>query len=156
MELARDRDVVLFPVRPRSQESPAGSDPGLRVVGPGRRELGYQRRVTELQRDLSSTRTEVCVLDERVAARERELELAVKIERGSQRRLDRLETSLATAQQQQSRLVLALGALQRENEDLRARLAAPERPRVGPRAQREPGRSRGLLARLFSRSASGA
>src|SRR5690349_11729320 len=96
----------------------------LRIVGPGRRERAYQERVGSL---------------------ERELEAASLVERGSARRLDRMERKLDAVreaaldlEQKEKRLILALGALQRENELLRERLAlALPAPR------------RSLLARLL-------
>ena len=108
--------------------SPAPRGPQvLRVVGPGRRERAYQ---------------------ERVAGLERELDAAALVERGSSRRLDRMERKLDAVreaaldlEQKEKRLILALGALQRENEILREKLALAL-----------PARRRSLLARLFARA----
>ena len=102
--------------------------PVPRVVGPGRRERAYLARVAGL---------------------ERELETLSLVERGSARRLDRMERKLAATreaalavEQQEKRLILALGALQRENEILREKLAL----------QLAPPKKRGLLAKLLHRS----
>ena len=87
-----------------------------RVVGPGRRERTYVARIAALE-------AEIAVLE--------------VVERGSSKRLDRME-------QKEHRLILALGALQKENEMLRERLA----PALPPaRAER-----RSWLARLLSRA----
>jgi hypothetical protein len=105
--------------------------PVPRIVGPGRRERAYLAQVTALQG---------------------ELEMLSLVERGSARRLDRMERKLAatreaalaaqlTTGQQEKRLILALGALQRENEILREKLAL----------QLAPPKKRGLLAKLLHR-----
>ena len=101
--------------------------PVPRVVGPGRRERAYLARV---------------------AALEGELETLSLVERGSARRLDRMEKKLAATreaalavEQQEKRLILALGALQRENEILREKLAL----------QLAPPKKRSVLARLLGR-----
>jgi len=124
--------VVLVP-------SPRGPPP--RIVGPGRREREYLAKVA----GLAAT----------VAERERALEAAALVERGSARRLDRMEKKLeavrevvALQEQKEHRLILALGALQRENEMLREKIAlgsAERRNRALP-----PRRS--FLARLFHRA----
>jgi len=92
--------------------------PELRVVGPGRRERAYLARVAGLEGEL--------------VRRTRELELSALVERGATRAADRLERELAARLRDrraleavQKRLILALGALQRENELLRAELALP-------------------------------
>jgi hypothetical protein len=117
--------VVLFP-------PPARVFP--RVVGPGRREREYI---------------------EKLAERQRVLDAAALVERGSARRLDRMERKLEAvreaalaAGQRENRLILALGALQRENEMLREKLAlrAGERRRLALPAKRS------FLARLFERA----
>ena len=106
--------------------------PAPRVVGPGRRERAYLARVASL---------------------EREIETVSLVERGSARRLDRMERKLAAtreaalaahaaAEQREKRLILALGALQRESEILREKLAL---------ALPAPAR-RGFVARLLRRS----
>ena len=172
----RERDVVLDPLpRPRRavERTTAGRSrsrgAALRVVGPGRRERAYQQELVEARREREAARSEARVLAERASARERELALAERVERGSQRRLDRLEDALATAEQREKRLALTLGALQRETELLRARLAgAPALaanlvPALVPNrralpAGRSPGSAprteprRGWLARLLGRA----
>jgi len=107
----------------------------LRAVGPGRRERVYLARV---------------------AALEAELEAAALVERGAGRRLDRMERKLhalreatTALEQKEHRLILALGALQRENEMLREKLALSggARKALPPRAPR-----RSWLARVFRRA----
>ena len=125
---------VLHPARPRR-------------VGPGRIERGWEER-------LRTSEARARRGDELLAGRERELELARRLERGAQRRLDRQEAALAEerarverAGQRERRLILALGALQRENELLRERLelAAAPAPRLpAPRASASVGWSRWL------------
>jgi hypothetical protein len=105
--------------------------PAPRVVGPGRKERAYLARLAGL---------------------ERELEAASLVERGSARRLDRMERKLEAVreaaralEQKEHRLILALGAMQRENELLRERLVlalAPPKPAE---------RKRTWLGRLLSR-----
>ena len=127
--------------------------PAPRVVGPGRRERAYLERIAEL--------------DAAVRARESELAAAGLVERGSTRRLDRMERKLdavreaaVAVEQREKRLILALGALQRENELLRERTrelesgSASSRARAlpAPAGAREPRMKRSLLARLFRRS----
>jgi hypothetical protein len=99
----------------------AGEARALKVVGPGRRERGW--------------REEVGRLDRRLEQAGRELETARLVERGSQRLLDRVEEELVRERgelgrlrQAQARLVLAMGALQRENEALRGRVALLDAP----------------------------
>ena len=103
----------------------------LKLVGPGRKERAYLAQV---------------------AALEREVETIGLVERGSARRLDRMERKLAATreaalvaqrdgEQKEKRLILALGALQRENELLREKLAL----------QLPPPKRRGLLSRLLLR-----
>ena len=99
----------------------------LKLVGPGRKERAYLAKVAEL---------------------EREIETIGLVERGSARRLDRMERKLAATreaalvlEQKEKRLILALGALQRENELLREKLAL----------QLTAPQPRGLLSRLLRR-----
>lgn len=110
---------------------PAGSG-GARVIGPGRRERMYQRRVSELEGEVDRRATALATL-------RRELEVTELVERGTGRLADRLEERLDGARQQANRLLVTLGALQRENEALRgeletaqgrlARISAPAPPR---------------------------
>jgi hypothetical protein len=112
------------------QGTPAGARVArmeLKLVGPGRKERAYLGRVAEL---------------------EREIETISLVERGSARRLDRMEKKLAATreaalalEQQEKRLILALGALQRENEILREKLAL----------QLQAPKRRGFVARLLGR-----
>jgi chromosome segregation ATPase len=95
-----------------------------RVVGPGRRERSYLERIETLQVQRAS--------DERRLARlAGELEASERVERGCQKHIDRLEKRLddersrtREAEAVQKRLLVALGAVQRENELLREQLAA--------------------------------
>jgi hypothetical protein len=117
--------------------------PPPRVVGPGRRERQYQQRVAALERDvelraqeLALRAQEVALRDQELALRTRELEVSALVERGAVRAATKLEHKLADAgaaaeklQQAQNRLLVALGALQRENELLRDRLALATAPR---------------------------
>jgi hypothetical protein len=118
--------VEIFPV-------PRGAPP--RIVGPGRREKEYLARVAGL---------------------ETALDAAALVERGSSRRLDRMDRKLDMVgevvelqQKKEHRLILALGALQRENEMLREKLALGSPARI-PKALPAPKRS--FLARLFRRA----
>ena len=95
----------------------------VRVVGPGRRERAYLEKLARLESDL-------CANEAARVALARSLETAALIERGSTRRLDRLEREVEDGEerrraleQEEHRLILALGALQRENEILREKLA---------------------------------
>lgn len=133
-------------------ESSARGPGATRRVGPGRIERGYLARIEGLE---TARRAE----DERRRALELglerargELELAGRLERGLQRLLDRQEERLELSAQREKRLALALGAVQRENELLRARLelvaAAPPVPL--PRLTTR-GAPRGWWSRLFDR-----
>jgi hypothetical protein len=101
-----------------------------RPIGPGRIERGYQRRIAELERAVSEA-GELCSAAQldlassqgQILGLRGELEVAARLERGLQRHADKLEQRLETAEQREKRLVLALGALQKENELLRERLA---------------------------------
>ena len=55
-----------------------------RVVGPGRRERGYLQRLDRLQGQLQST-------GEEQRQTQRELDTSVRLERGCQRLIDRME-----------------------------------------------------------------
>jgi len=104
--------------------------PQARRVGPGRIELGYQRRIEELARAATeegalrrAAERELDSAQGRLQGAERALDTAARLERGLQRLADRLEDRLETAAQREKRLILALGSLQKENELLRERLA---------------------------------
>lgn len=114
-----------------------------KVVGPGRRERAYQRRIVEL--GLGEAQAKAAA--ERLA---RELAVAEKVERGTQRRIDRLEDSverereaLQRSEEAQKRLLLALGAVQRENELLRERVLALQAA-AAPRLEAPPAPAKGL------------
>ncbi|MFT5050115.1 MAG: hypothetical protein ACI8QZ_001509 [Chlamydiales bacterium] len=111
-----------------------------RIVGPGRLERQYITRITDLQRTV---------------------ETAELVERGSSRLLDRTErdlernrAALSGERQQKSRLLVGMGALQRENESLRARVlqlqgGAPEVAALSGRARRRRVPQQGLWARVL-------
>lgn len=118
--------VVIVPHR-----SPA------RVVGPGRRERAYLVRVADLEAALGEA-------EATRSAQARALELAALVDRGAARRMDKLEGALGEQRrevqalnQRENRWILALGALQRENELLRERFALASRPALlgRPRAR---------------------
>lgn len=117
-----------------------------RVVGPGRRERGYQRRIAGLESEREAAGRARDTL-------QAEMEVALLVERGAHRLLDRLERSLeqekvelGEVRSQGHRLMVALGALQRENRALRSALQQ-ERARVlGPPRRTSRG---GLLGRLW-------
>ena len=124
---------------------------GPRVVGPGRRERTYQDRIAGLE-------TEHEAASQSQAALEAQVEMARLVERGTSRLVDRLERSLEQGQaelgevrSQGHRMMVALGALQRENRALRSELERVQldgdRVRVLEEARRT---SRGgLLGRLW-------
>jgi hypothetical protein len=114
-----------------------------KVVGPGRREREYQQRIAALARQEAQAREAA----ERLA---RELAVAEKVERGTQRRIDRLEDTVGRereafqrSEEAQKRLLLALGAVQRENELLRERVLALQAAST-PRLEAPGQRARGL------------
>lgn len=170
----QEKIVELTPVAGGSLVQPRVQP---RVVGPGRRERGYLSRLTNLEERLSKEAEERRLI-------ERELDVSQRLERGCQRLIDRIEDRwtedrerLALAEGQQKRLILALGAVQRENELLRERLELgasrpeqlpehgadsepsgptepteprePQRPRGARRRTARPTARRGLFARLF-------
>lgn len=115
-----------------------------RRIGPGRIERDLRSRVERLGAAAESARAEASELAWRLERRERELETSQRLERGCQRLLDRWEErdrdraeALERSERAQKRLILALGALQRENELLHARIAASEGPGRGAAARRE-------------------
>ncbi len=110
-----------------------GSDSGgaapLRVVGPGRKERGYLQQIARLEQENHD--------------RGSALEAAALVERGTERYVDRLEERgkqdrerLQQVQAQGNRLLVTLGAMQRENERLRQDLQGMrgrlEAPTTGP------------------------
>lgn len=96
---------------PASQALPGG----LRAVGPGRLERGYQRQIVRLNRELEE-------LQEGLVSLEAHLETARLVERGTGRYLDRLEEERAREQAQAKRLLVLVGSLQSENERWRAKV----------------------------------
>ena len=101
---AQERVFVLPPARPR-------------VIGPGRREQGYREQILRLEAERQRADLERGRLAQ-------ELEWSARVERGSVRRSERLEGELRASEEAQKRLLLALGAVQRENELLRQKVAA--------------------------------
>ena len=111
-----------------------------RVVGPGRREQGYREQILRLEAERARAVAEQARLGE-------QLEWSGRVERGSQRRAERLEGELRASEEAQKRLLLALGAVQRENELLRQRVDALA---AAPVAQLEAGvRGRAKAPRSF-------
>ncbi len=105
------------------------------MVGPGRKERSYLAQIAALEGGLAD-------LDRRGAELEASLEVAQLLERGTGRLVDRLEASSAAARaaeeaarQQANRLLVALGALQAENEQIRGQLATAVRPQVAAPAR---------------------
>ncbi len=124
-------------VEERVYELPAARP---RVVGPGRREQGYREQILRLEAERA------CALAEQARLGE-QLEWSGRVERGSQRRAERLEGELRASEEAQKRLLLALGAVQRENELLRQRVDALA---AAPVAQLETGvRGRPKAPRSF-------
>lgn len=113
-----------------------------RVVGPGRRERNYLERLAHLEDLLQFERERQRILSG-------ELDISVRVERGAQRRLDRLEERLEQSQARERRLAALMGALQRDNELLRQKVLELEaRAAAALPASTEPAR-RGFWARLF-------
>src|SRR5262245_44167470 len=93
-----------------------------RVVGPGRRERAYQRRIAELEGEIvqeralqSDAQARLNTAEQELDSRSRELEVSQRIERGAQLRLDRIEERFDAAVTRERRLAALVGALQREN-----------------------------------------
>ncbi|MCC6407573.1 MAG: hypothetical protein IT453_10415 [Planctomycetes bacterium] len=134
----------LVPRPPEPELSTVELVPGLppRIVGPGRRERDYLKRVAHLEDLLQYER-------ERQRILERELDASVHVERGAQRRLDRLEERMEQSHARERRLAALMGALQRDNELLRQRVLELESAaQTLLPASTEPAR-RGFWARLF-------
>ena len=132
------RDFVLRPPGPREVaafDDPEPTDVGgreapiLRVIGPGRFERGYLTRLSGLSAELEMAREcERRQLDD-LRTGKAALEVSQRVERGCQRRIDRLEDrveertqALLESERQHKRLILALGVLQGENAVLRSKL----------------------------------
>ncbi len=120
-----------------------------RIVGPGRRERDYLKRVARLEDTLNYER-------ERQRTLQNQLDLSQRVERGAQRRLDRIEQRLEVSHQRERRIAVLLGALQRENELLQRRVIELETAAAllpAPRATR-PAPARGFWSRIFGGGAS--
>ena len=135
----------------------------LRVIGPGRFERGYLQRLAGLAGELEMVREDERRLANGLREGKAALEMSLRVERGCQRRMDRLELrleertqALLASERQHKRLLLALGSMQRENELLRAQLplTLAGRPQAAlsaaPGDRPAPARARlGLWQRLF-------
>ena len=149
------REFVLQPPRtqtvPGEEQQGAGpanpsGAPPLRVIGPGRFERGYLQRLSALAAEVEMARDRDRRFQESLREGKAALEVSQRVERGCQRRIDRLEgwleqrtQALLESERQQKRLALALGSMQREVELLRAQTApvltgaaAVARTHVGP------------------------
>jgi len=131
--IGAEGDVELTPERVAGSNSQQ-----LRIVGPGRRERAYRDSIAQLEQ----------VAREKQAA----LRAASLVERGTARFVDRLEREresdreqLQDMQAQGNRLLVALGAMQRENERLAEELRDARTRIAAPRAKG----LRGLLGRLL-------
>lgn len=110
--------------------------PRLRIIGPGRRERQYIENIEQLERE--------------ALVKDSALDAATLVERGTERYVDRIEQERAAdrerlqeVQAQGNRLLVAMGAMQKENERLvgelqRAtnRIAAAQTPGVLGRLRR--------------------
>jgi hypothetical protein len=169
-------ELSIVEIIPRARPTP------LRLVGPGRRERAYLEQAAALEQRLARSRSERRELEERARDFEARLALVSLLERGAERRLDRVEQELATRghelalrghelatsarelalrarelrekEQRENRLILALGALQNENQRLAAEIAklnglpAAPRPALGRGRERSTPERRGLRAWL--------
>lgn len=115
--------------------------PAARVVGPGRLERAYLQKIDSLCADVDAARERERTLAESLGVERSALEVSQRIERGCQRRIDRLEhrleertRELLQAERAQKRLALALGSVQREVELLRSQsaLLLAEAPKTRP------------------------
>ncbi len=126
----------------REYDLPALDRP--RVVGPGRFERGYLQRLSGLSAELEAARERESRLQQSLREEQAALEVSQRVEHGCQRRIDRLEGFLETrtqalleSERQQKRLALALGAMHKEVEMLRARVAPQQLGRGGEAASRD-------------------
>ena len=138
---------------------PFVSGTGPRVVGPGRRERGYLKRLEALSGLAERNHERARELERELRHSNRALETSQRVERGCQRRLDRMEqrlerreTELGEAHRAHKRLSLALGAVQREVELLRERLALAPQEQARALERGADKRPRGLWARLVERA----
>lgn len=137
--------------------------PRLRVIGPGRFERGYLQRLSGLAAEIEVFRERELRSNESLRHTTAALQVSRSVEHGCQRRLDRIETlleqrtqALLASERQQKRLVLTLGAMQRENVLLRSQLAlaAPHSVPIGLEAGAHPRPAKarpriGFLRRIF-------
>jgi chromosome segregation ATPase len=113
--------------------------PGMRVVGPGRKERAYQVQIAELGRRAAD-------LSGQLGTTRRELEVARLVERGTDRLVGRLEQRLERADAQKARALVLVGGLQAELEATRERLALAE-----AKLRQLPAPRRGWMSRLLGR-----
>lgn len=125
---------VLIPHGPGGApvDGQGGAPGGPRVTGPGRLERSYQDRIRGLEVEVERRVSALSTL-------RKELDVSQLVERGTARWADRVEDQVDIARRQANRLLVTLGALQRENEALRteldgarsrlARLDSPREPR---------------------------
>jgi hypothetical protein len=146
--------LAVVGIVPRAPAAP------LKLVGPGRRERAYLERVAALEEERDRSRAQCTEIADRAKKMEAELDLVSLLERGAERRLNRAERELARSQaqvreieQREHRLILALGALQNENQRLGAELARLEtaQRRALGSGERIPARSSGGWRALLSR-----
>ncbi len=156
MEATRIPPVEV--VSERSELALESPSVALRRIGPGRLERGYQARIGALEQSLEREEARERSLEHDLVRAQAELETAARIERGLQKLTDRMEGKLETSAQREKRLILALGAIQKENELLRRQLALAAAPALQalPRARaRERSRRTaprpGWVARILGR-----
>jgi hypothetical protein len=160
IEDSSPEDLRIVEIVPRAIV-PRAIVPGARIgaprlVGPGRRERAYLERVAALERELARIDAQRTELEDRERRLAVELEMVSLLERGSERRLNRAERTLSETQaeirlreQREHRLILALGALQNENQRLSRKLEslrAADRPALGPRRETQERGRRGWRA----------
>ncbi len=158
------REFVLTPRSPEFVPGDGGiaEQSRLRVIGPGRFERGYLQRLAGLAGELEMVRESERRLAESLREGKSALEMSLRVERGCQRRMDRLEIrledrtqALLESERQHKRLLLVLGSMQRENELLRSQLplTLAGSPQAGlsaaPGERRAPRRARSGLWQWF-------
>ncbi|MEO6709253.1 MAG: hypothetical protein ABIP42_06715 [Planctomycetota bacterium] len=139
------------------ESSRSASSSPLRVIGPGRFERGYLERLSGLSAEIEVTRDRERRLLDNLREGKAALEVSQRVERGCQRRIDRLEgwleartQALLESERQQKRLAFALGSMQRELDTLREK-AAPALRGANGQAQLAAGSSPKRRASLWQR-----
>jgi chromosome segregation ATPase len=130
-----------------------------RIVGPGRRERAYLKRLEALGGLAERDRARAQELEFELRHYRGALETSQRVERGCQRRLDRMEdrlerreAELSEAHRVHKRLSLALGSVQREVELLRARLSIAPPGQAQAPARLTGKRPRSLWERISGRA----